>query len=101
MFFGGPHSPIQGPFSGPYGGTRPQDLTNLLYEVIASNCRAACDLSTPKAVHSLRSIPPPNSHIRTISFGYIFHLDGHRDCSATMHAGHDLVDPENMFTMAR
>src|SRR6266480_5223104 len=53
VFFGGLHSPIQGPSSGPYGGTRPQDLTNLLYEVCASSKRPACDLSTPKSCSQL------------------------------------------------
>src|SRR5579875_281521 len=43
-------------------------LTNLLHEVLASTKHPACDLSTPKAIVSLRSVPPPKLSIHTISF---------------------------------
>ena len=70
MFFGGSHSPIQGPFLRPYGGTRPQDLTNLLYEVDASETNPACDLSTPRAVLSSSERTASELNIHAISFHF-------------------------------
>jgi hypothetical protein len=66
MLCGGHHSPIRGRHA-PHDDVQSQVLTNLLYEVNASNQHAACDLSTPEVL--FRSLPHARArNIHLISF---------------------------------